>query len=108
MEANSKAYTEPFQTSKMEVFAKIVNGFLFLTIFAKSSILDVWQDFEFASEANNDLRKKLHLRSPMYSLFSQNYSLFAFLILLTYSTIYQAIQYCAQSNPRDLMFNIFA
>ena len=61
MEANSEAYSEPCQTSKMEVFTKIVNGFSFLTIFAKSSILDVWQDSEFASEANNDLRKKLIL-----------------------------------------------
>ena len=45
----------------MEIFVKIVNSFLLLTIFAKSSILDVWQDSEFASEASNDLRKKLYL-----------------------------------------------
>ena len=32
-----------------------------LTIFTKSSILDVRQDSEFASEPSNDLRKKLHL-----------------------------------------------
>ena len=32
----------------MEVFAKTVNGFQFLTIFPKSSISDVWQGFEFA------------------------------------------------------------
>ena len=38
-----------------------MNRLSFLTIFAKSSILDVWQDSEFASEANNDLRKKLIL-----------------------------------------------
>ena len=37
----------------MEVFAKIVNSFSFLTIFAKDS--------EFASEASKNLRKKLHL-----------------------------------------------
>ena len=46
----------------MEVFTKIVNGFSFLTTFAKSSILDVWQDSEFASEPSNYLWKKLHLR----------------------------------------------
>ena len=39
-EANSEAYSEPCQTSKMEVFTKIVNGFSFLTIFAKSSKFD--------------------------------------------------------------------
>ena len=46
----------------MEVFAKIVNSFSCLTIFAISSILDVWQDFEFASETSNDLQKKPRLR----------------------------------------------
>ena len=61
MKVYSEAYSEPCQTPKIEVFAKIVS-FLFLTIFAKSSILYVWQDPQFASEASNDLRKKSHLR----------------------------------------------
>ena len=61
LEANLEAYSEPSQTSKLEVFAKIVNGFSFLTIFAKSSIVDIWKDSEFASEASIDLRKKLHV-----------------------------------------------
>ena len=34
-------HSEPCQTLKMELFAKIVNGFQTLTVFAKSSILDV-------------------------------------------------------------------
>ena len=34
-------YSEPYETSKMELFAKIVNGFQLFTIFAKSSILDI-------------------------------------------------------------------
>ena len=46
----------------MEIFTKIVNEFSFLAIFTKSSILDVYQDSEFASEPSNDLVKKLHLR----------------------------------------------
>ena len=46
----------------MKVLTKIVNGFSFLTIFAKSFILDVWQDFEFPSEPSKDMREKLHLR----------------------------------------------
>ena len=62
MKANSEAYSEPCQTSKKEFYAKIVNGFLFLSIFPKSSVTDVWQDSEFTSEASNDLRKKLPLR----------------------------------------------
>ena len=44
----AKAYSEPCQTSKMEFFAKLVKGFKPLTIFVKSSILDVWQSSEYA------------------------------------------------------------
>ena len=58
LEANSEAYSEPCQTSKIEVFAQIVNGFWFLTIFAKSPILDVWSDSEFASEASYNFAEK--------------------------------------------------
>ena len=61
LKASSEPYPEGCQTRKMQVFANIVNGFSFLTIFAKSSILNIWQDFELVSEARNDLRKKLHL-----------------------------------------------
>ena len=41
-------YPEPFQTFKMDYFAKIVNS-LPLIIFAKWSILIVWQGPEYAS-----------------------------------------------------------
>ena len=34
------------QVHMMELFSKKVNGFKSLIIFAKRSILDVWQDFE--------------------------------------------------------------
>ena len=34
---------------------------LVLTIIAKSSILDGWQNSEFASVVSNNLRKKVHL-----------------------------------------------
>ena len=37
----SKIHSEPCQTSKMEIFAKIVNYQKPLTIFVKSSSLDV-------------------------------------------------------------------
>ena len=40
---NPEVYSEPCQPSKMECLAKIVNSFQSLTIFAKISILDVWQ-----------------------------------------------------------------
>ena len=41
-----QAYSERCQTSKMETFVKIVNGIKLLIVFAKKSILDVWQDSE--------------------------------------------------------------
>ena len=34
-------YSEPTETSKMELFGEIVHSFLFLIVFAKHSILDV-------------------------------------------------------------------
>ena len=40
-------YSETFQTSKIERFAKIVNNSKPLTIFGKSSILDIWQGAEY-------------------------------------------------------------
>ena len=39
----TETYLEPCQISKMECFAKIINGFQPLTIFARRSILDVRQ-----------------------------------------------------------------
>ena len=45
----AEAYAEPWQAFKMNLFAKIVNGWKPLTFFAKSSNLDVWQGSEYAS-----------------------------------------------------------
>ena len=50
MAYNSEAFSDPSRTSRIDIFAKIVNRFQ--PIFAKSSILAV-----------NYFRKKLHLRS---------------------------------------------
>ena len=46
---NLETYSEPSQTSEMEIFAITVNHFKPLTIFGKSSILDVWLGSEYAS-----------------------------------------------------------
>ena len=46
----SEAYLETSQTSEMEIFAKVVNGYQSFSIFAKSSILVVWLDFEYTSD----------------------------------------------------------
>ena len=47
-----RAYSEHFHTSKMEHFEKIVEGFELFTIFAKSSIFNVWQSSEYVSAAD--------------------------------------------------------
>ena len=44
------AYSEHCQACKMERFRKIVNDRLPLSIFAKRSVLDVWQGSEYATE----------------------------------------------------------
>ena len=49
----SEAYSELSQTFKTELFAKMVNGLQLLTILLKSSILDVWLDFEYASKSRD-------------------------------------------------------
>ena len=41
LKQNTETYSEAYQTSKMELLVKIVNDRKPLTIFAKSSILDV-------------------------------------------------------------------
>ena len=46
---NLEAYLEPCQTSKMELFAKIVNDWKPLSIFAKRSILEFWPGSEYSS-----------------------------------------------------------
>ena len=38
---SAEAYSGPCQASKTKLFVKIINDFQLLTIFAKSSILDV-------------------------------------------------------------------
>ena len=47
---STEAYSEPCQIFKMDHFVKIVNDKKALAIFAKHSILDVWQDSEYASD----------------------------------------------------------
>ena len=43
-------YSEPSQTSKMQLFEKIVKAESRLTISAKSSIPDVWLYFEYVTK----------------------------------------------------------
>ena len=42
-EYNSEPYSEPCQASKMELFAKLVNGWKLFTVLTESSIIDAWR-----------------------------------------------------------------
>ena len=48
---NLDAHSEPSETSRMEVFAKMVSNWMLLTIFIKSSMLDVWLGSEYACKS---------------------------------------------------------
>ena len=50
IQKNKETYSEPSQTSKIELFVKIVDGGWQLVKFAESSILDVWQGFNMLLE----------------------------------------------------------
>ena len=43
------AFLEPSETSKMELYVKIVNDIKLLTIFTESSILDFWMGSKYTS-----------------------------------------------------------
>ena len=61
-----EGHSEPIRTYKMEPFAKIVTTFQPLTIFGKSSILDIWLGFEYASESkykNNNKKADQNYRN---------------------------------------------
>ena len=100
----------------MEVIARIVKGFQLLSIFEKSSVLDLWQDSEYASEASNNWRKKLHLRRfagfcirlSSHYLFSQKLLAICLLNLINifHHISSNNVQYCAPSNPQSYVQHI--
>ena len=57
---------ESYHTSKMEFFAKIVKTEKSLTIFARTSIFDVWQGSEYASELVSKLKNVSFLNQFKY------------------------------------------
>ena len=78
----SETYSGYCQISKMECLEKVVNGFELLTIFAKLSILDVWQGSEYGSAADtySRLGKKLMQLQELSKLVFFSFSLFFLLI----------------------------
>ena len=49
MSGMPEAYSELSRISKMDLFMKIIHGWEPFTIFAKTSILDVWLGSEYAT-----------------------------------------------------------
>ena len=45
---SAEAYSEPYQMSEIELFSKIINTIHSLTVFAKISVLVVWECSEYA------------------------------------------------------------
>ena len=60
----SETYSEASQAPKMELFAKILEGFQPLTVFEKNSVLDVWLGSEYASEYTTTTGLKETLQLP--------------------------------------------
>ena len=71
----------PCQTSKMQLFVKIVNDFESLTVSPKSSILDAWQDSGYVSNLQPKNKFKMHVCTSYYmisSIVSQIFSHFTY------------------------------
>ena len=68
----SEATSESCQTFMMEIFVKIVKNEKPFTIFAKSSILDVWQGSEYTSEFVLKVKALLFLKSIWISKVTDN------------------------------------
>ena len=76
----SQTHSEPCETSKMELFAKLVNHFQSLNIFPKSSILDIYQGSDYASDymtrcilANVQIKRCLTDTCNLLKCFVRNY-----------------------------------
>ena len=75
MLVNSDAYSEPRQTTTY-IFPTITKGIHLLTIFAKISMLDIWQGFECASKGGspfNNCESREDLWTCAVSAFAQDH-----------------------------------
>ena len=59
-----RGISEPCHTSKMELFAKIVNDIQPFTIFAKSTTSDVLQGSEYASDGCDQILPQVRAHKP--------------------------------------------
>ena len=80
-------FIRPSQTAKMEVFAKIVNDWELLAVFAKSFILDAWQGSEYTSDEFPQVNK--------FTFISRDGNRMLFLFMLKSAIVKQKVQ-CGQ------------
>ena len=59
----TETYLESYQTAKMKFFCEIVNSFQLLIFLKESSLLDVWQGSQYASECHQSGTYSLSLLS---------------------------------------------
>ena len=71
----AEAFPELYRTFKMVLFIKMVTGFQPLTIFAKSSILDVWQASAYVSALKGCKNVMYIFIFSMLHIFSKNPSI---------------------------------
>ena len=68
---NTDGYSDPYQTSMIDRFTKIANGWKLPTIFIKRSILDVKHGSKYTSDFKSWIQKpilSLYINSPFISI----------------------------------------
>ena len=93
LKANSVAYSEPCQTSKMQFWGKQGTAFSFLLFLQKAP------SQMFGRVLNSSQLPLVIFAKVLPTCFLKLIDIFL--------TVHQEIQYYAQSNSRDLIFNIF-
>ena len=92
-----RTYSESSQTSKIVLFVKIVNGWKPLFNLAKSSILDLWLDSEYASE-------QYHLSVHIVCFIGQvSYNKLKFKSTLNLSWVLQTISQPTQRRRKNAL-----
>ena len=80
-----EVYLEPIRVSKMELFVKIVNSLMLLTVLTKNSISDVWSCSKNATKSSNKsfcefniLSLRGHLVKYFFSFYFVNFYFFQY------------------------------
>ena len=99
----TETYSELNQTSTIELFANIVNGFQLSAVNYFRSIVDVWQSSEYFSEKNTRLTYWMHPLNPVFflSLLVHHIMPIVFvnrMVLHTLKILQQILSFCQQNG----------